>query len=400
MKDRLLVASVAVIFGATSSPAWASGNEISIEGSALLMGRAGAGRATDDSTAAIAFYNPAGMSQLHGLNVTLGATYFDMHGDAAMTTNIGGSQAGVDYLPHALAAMNAVTMSLDDRWSVGFSLAPTYGFTVDYQPSFPGAVFTSYTRTTSLAMQPAASYALTDWLSVGAGPVIELSHLETKASLPFGQFDRLYDWNAAAGFVIGAELHVTPSTVVGVTYRSEIDHDFTGARKGFLASPSSVELDNPPLVDLGIRQTVLPGVRVYGDALWLGWSAIDQTVFVEPRAGTTIVPRHWDDGASFALGADYDVTDALTVRAGASYSTDFIQNQFRFPDAPFGSQWRYSFGVTYHWSADLSVDLAYEYADLGSNRVAISPATTGGVSAVGSLPATANVVALQLNFKL
>ena len=400
MKNQLLGASIVIIFSTTSGTAWASGNEIGIEGSALLMGRAGAGRATDDGTAAVAFYNPAGMSQLQGLNTSVGATYFDMQGDAAMTSNIGGSQAGVDYLPHAVASMTAVTMSLDDRLSIGFALGPTFGFTVDYQPSFPSAAFTSYTRALGLAIQPVASYALTDWLSVGAGPVIELSHLETRSKLPFGEIDRLYDWNAGAGFVIGAELHATPSTVIGLTYRSEIDHDFSGSRTGFLPSPSSVEVDNPPLVDLGIRQAVQPGFRLYGDATWLGWSIVNQTAFVEPRLGTTIVPRHWDDGASVALGADYDLTDALTARAGISYSTGFVEDQFRFPDAPFDRQWRYGLGLTYRWSADLSVDLAYEYADLGPNKVAISAATSGGVSADGSLPATANVIALQLNLKM
>ena len=400
MKKQLFGASIVIVFSATSNPAWASGNEIGIEGSALLMGRAGAGRATDDSTAVVAFYNPAGMSQLQGLNTSVSATYFDMHGDAAMTSNIGGSQAGVDYLPHAVAATSAVTMSLDDRWSIGFALGPTYGFTVDYQPSFPGAAFTSYTRALGLAIQPVASYAVTDWLSVGAGPVVELSHLETRSNLPFGAIDRVYDWNAGAGFVLGTELHATPSTVIGLTYRSEIDHDFSGSRTGFLNSPSSVEVDNPPLVDLGIRQAVLPGLRAYADATWLGWSIVDQTVFIEPKIGTTIVPRHWDDGASFALGADYDVTDLVTARAGISYSTGFVDDQFRFPDAPFDRQWRYTLGLTYRWSADLSVDLAYEYADLGPNKVAISAATSGGVSAEGSLPATANVIALQLNFKM
>src|ERR1700737_2832924 len=98
MKNWLLGASFFVVAGLPSGIAWASGNEISAEGSALLMGRAGAGRATDDSTAAVAFYNPAGISRLQGLNASLGATYFDMDGSAALTTNIGGSQSGVNYL--------------------------------------------------------------------------------------------------------------------------------------------------------------------------------------------------------------------------------------------------------------------------------------------------------------
>ena len=166
---------------------------------------------------------------------------------------------------------------------------PTYGFTVDYQPSFPGAAFTSYTRALGLAIQPVASYAVTDWLSVGAGPVVELSHLETRSNLPFGAIDRVYDWNAGAGFVLGTwSCTATPSTVIGLTYRSEIDHDFSGSRTGFLNSPSSVEVDNPPLVDLGIRQAVLPCLRDGGGRDLARLVHRRRDVFIEPKIKVTM----------------------------------------------------------------------------------------------------------------
>ena len=400
MRNWLLGTSMLVMAGIPSDIAWASGNEISIEGSALLLGRAGAGRSTDDSAATIAFYNPAGMSALQGMNASTGLSYFDMNGSASMKTNIGGSESGVNYLPHAVAAISAATMALNDKLTVGFAIGPTFGLTVDYQPTFPSAIFTDFTRSVSLALQPVASYRLLPWLSIGVGPSIELSHLETKSQTPFGAINRLYDWNAAAGAVVGLELTPTPMTTIGVVYRSQVDHDFTGSRTGVEPSPSSLTLSQPPLVDLGLRQTVLPGVRVYADATWYGWSIFNQTVFNEPRVGTTILPRNWQDGATFALGADYDLTPIVTVRAGVAYSTNIIPNEDRFPDAPFDQQYRYSVGATYHWSPDMSIDLGYEYADLGHNRVDISAATTGGVSAYGSLQGDGNVVALQVNMAL
>ena len=66
------------------------------------------------------------------------------------------------------------------------------------------------------------------------------------------------------------------------------------------------------------------------------------------------MPRHWDDGASFALGADYDVTD-LVDRLGPGISLlDRLRgdDRYKFPDAPFDRQWwRYTLGLTYCWSA-------------------------------------------------
>ena len=143
-----------------------------------------------------------------------------------------------------------------------------------------------------------------------------------------------------------------------------------------------------------------PDLTILASASWFGWSNTQQQVIVEPAAGNTTIARSWDDGWQFSIGAEYDVSQEISVRAGASYSSDFIPTSNRVPDAPFDAQRRFGVGLSYRPAVGRSWDFAYGYNNLGANKLNLSGADFGGLSATGQLNTTGHVFSVQYNADL
>ncbi len=380
-----------------SEHAQASGNDASAEASARIVGRAGAGRTTDTSTASAAFYNPAGIVSLTGLNVSLGGGLMGFQSHASLITNIGGTSRNVGYLPIAGVGHAAIAYNLGNGLAFGLAMGPSYGLTVDYPTTWSGAALGTRTSLMTFGGQFVVSYALSSSFRIGGGPVIEQAMLKSKSMTPFGPVNRSPDTSIAAGVLLGAQWDAREGTTLGVTFRSAVMHRYDGTRSGLFPTTLATKNVSPATVTLGLRQVIDTRTRLYADLSWLGWSMTRATTIKEAGLPDTVIQRHWRDGYRISVGLDYDINQYITIRSGVAYSTNFIKKEFRFVDAPFDQQFRLSSGFTFNISTQTSLDVAYQYVNLGQNRVSLSAAATGGVSAVGKLPAHGHGVGIQLN---
>jgi len=395
---QLPVIALGFLIGA-SSIVWASGNSLTSESAARLTGTAGAGKEVLEATPVAAFYNPALAITSRGTAVSFSGTYLTGPSDFAVTTNIGGSSAGKGFLPDAFLGMAAVTHRLNPDLAIGLTVGPVFGLAVDYPDAWSAAALVTEAELRQIAVSPAIAWQIRPGLTLGVAPIIEFGDLSYDTVTPFGPISRRYDLSIAFGVLVGAYIVLPGDTGIGLTYRLSPDHDYRGSRTGLLPSSSRVSFDSPDVASLGLRQGISPDLDLLASVTWFGWSRTQQHLLVEPGAGNTVIPRDWDDGWQLAIGIEYDVNAALSLRAGFAWSNNFIDQNRRVPDAPFDVQKRFGTGLTYRAAAGHSWDVGYGYNDLGRNTLNLSPTDFGGVSALGTLKATGHVFSVQYNYQ-
>ncbi len=165
---------VFVLILSVSSTAHADGFRNPFQGAAAsAQGNAFAAQA-DDPTAI--FYNPAGMTQLHGLQNAVGVQFVSVNVNYTSPTGvktqnerpfpIGLPPPGQFFLTANLKDLGV--RALGDL-SVGLGFLNLYGFALKYPESGPFASSVTFAQLPLLDIKPTMAYKLTDDLSVGAG---------------------------------------------------------------------------------------------------------------------------------------------------------------------------------------------------------------------------------------
>ena len=131
-------------------------------------------------------------------------------------------------------------------------------------------------------------------------------------------------------------------------------------------------------IDLGLplAQTVRGSVyhelddqwALLGSVAWEDWSTLANQ-FVSTEAGSTEIPRNWEDVWHFAGGVQYRPADGWMLQGGIAYDTSPVDEEDRTPDLPVDRQIRYAVGAEYDWSETQTIGVSFVYADLGDAEI-------------------------------
>src|SRR5690554_4209480 len=163
---------------AVAAPATVMAGGFSLnEQSASQMGVANAGAVANPENATTVLFNPAGMSQLSGTNISFGAAYLDIDAEAkdgATATRISGNPVtpagrGGDIADGAWLPNFYLTHEASDSVDVGFGIHAPYGLAGDYEDDFVGRFFADKTELTAIAFTPSLSVNNGQGLSMGIG---------------------------------------------------------------------------------------------------------------------------------------------------------------------------------------------------------------------------------------
>ena len=228
----------------------------------------------------------------------------------------------------------------------------------------------------TISVEPALAVRLTDWLSVGAGPVVTYGILNWKlrADIPPGseskaKFDDLDDLKTAAR--VGLYLKPLDDVSLSVVYNSKTDFKLRGNFRGPLgaASPKfKLELPLPQFVEVSAYWQVTDRIALLATFDWEDWSEADNLEIT--LAGTTVgASTGFMDTYKIGIGANYRLTDEWLLQTGLSYDTSGLRNTDRTTALPVDEQIRFAVGAQHDLNESLTLGLSFVYVNLGDGEV-------------------------------
>ena len=380
----LLMVIVSVVFSAELCSA--SGfalYEASARGNAL----AGALVARADDPSAL-FFNPAGITQLPGLQMMAGATFImpttkvTTYSPQAVTTT---SVANTWIPPHLYATYQAT----DKVW-LGLGVFSPFGLGTEFPETWPGRYNSYKAIIQTIDVNPNIAFKVNDKFSFALGLDLIYFDLNLKRKIPSAPFTGGRDVGDIDGSLQGSTMGVGLNVALhgrpfdwlrlGLSYRSQttvsVSGDATFVRpSAFSSSPILSTLFNnttgtgsitlPDELYLGAAFYPIKDFSVEVGAIWTHWAtynALTVTYDTAPYPGgsSSSDVKNWHNVWRPFIGAEYKATDWLDLRAGYAFDQEAIDNQYADYLVPANNRHLFSVGPGFHWQK-WSLDLSYTY---------------------------------------
>ena len=384
------VVAVVLVLLFTASTSFAGGFRIP-EAGAKAMGMGFAFTAQADDPSAI-YFNPAGLTQLKGQNVMVGATYLRLDGGefTGTTPLTGGATANETQKSLDFIIPNAYYTRTTDSGNVayGVGIFAPFGLGQEYENKNTSIFRNQITLIDlmTVVVNPTIAFKINDWLSVGVGVdwMYGKAKLEKTPVAPGA--GNLYNSELEGdgnewGYNFGVLLKPTENFRIGANYRSKFTLEIKDADvnisntspaygSGLLGpTPSSTKGDAtiamPATFALGVAYTV-GKLTVEADADWTFWHSFSNLPISirnqVPTLFTTDNAKHWEDVVAFRLGVEYRVTDPLSLRAGFVYDPTPVPASTMGPELPDATKLDYVIGAGYKVGA-WTIDVAGMYID-------------------------------------
>lgn len=421
---RIAIASaVSLLAMAVSGPASAGGFEVR-EQSALFQGMSFAGAAAGGTALSSMFWNPAAAGYV-GNGITFDSSYsliiprsdltvetFDP-GTGPIPADLVGLDTTVDVASDAIVPASYMAYRLSSQLVLAMSMNSQFGLgTKPDNTDWIGQNVARASKLFSINAAPTVAYEIMDGLQIGAG--IQLQYIDLKRfrvaagppslDTPSATLDGL---DFAAGYTLGINFRPLPGTSIGVGYRSMIDHELEG---GFtlpsgVKFPITASLETPEKVTLGLRQDLSPGIRAHATVEWTNWSRLAEVPINDAPIPTTLT-FNWDDGWYFALGGEYDYSEALTLRAGVAYEISPIQDaSSRLVQLPDADRFWLSAGASYKVGSlfglinDAELDFAYSHVFVEEADFVRNPASAPFPVIAGTADSAVDIISVGLRSK-
>ncbi|MEL6422811.1 MAG: outer membrane protein transport protein [Pseudomonadota bacterium] len=403
-----------------SASAFAGGYALR-EQSTTSQGAAFAGSAAGGSLSSM-FWNPAALGAIDGtVSESHAAGFFgrtNLAADggtlnaAAAVTNA--SPFSGDIADEALITSSYYGHRLSERWWLGLSINAPFGLVTEpANQSWQGAPIARKSEIFTLNAAPTAAVELMPGVVLGAGLQVQYLSAELSfATAPTaGAPSAIYKGDdIAIGGTLGIYLTPSPTTQIGIGYRSEIRHTLDGdlGLVGGSAFPENdVALTTPDTVTVSVRHALSPRLRVMGTFEWTNWSDFDAVTLTDltgiglAPGATATIDAGWDDAWFASVGAEYDVSDALTVRGGVGFERSPIRNaEQRLTSVPDADRIWLSAGASYAATRYATIDVAYTRVLVDDARFSRSTATDPSATLEGSVETNVDIFSLSVRQKL
>lgn len=391
------------------------------EQSQLEIGRAfsgGAAAADDPSTV---FYNPAGMTELPGIQIATGATalFIDSH-----QRDLGSTITRTSFVPLglSLALPNAspisggnggnpfatvvpvpttyasVQIGQSGLW-LGFGLSAPFGLKLRYAPDFVGRYNSTYSNLLTLNAQPSVAWRVNDSLSIGGGLDVQYADVTLEGAMPpvspfvtapvvtppiggpaIGipgvsaapdTYAKLTGDDIALGWNAGVLFKLKHGLRIGLHYRSRVKHTLKGASElsGFTGAFSSFNGSTPIRSPLTLPDSITASIsfpldsktRFMATGRYYNWSVFDKLRIVFPDGTVSTKDYQYRDSWSLSWGLEHNYGGKLTLRAGGMFDRTPTNPAFLSTRIPDGDRSWLTTGMSYHLSPRLTLNASYAH---------------------------------------
>lgn len=380
----VLAAGTAIALGQAPGTARAAGFQLR-EMSAQELGLAFAGSTAQGSDLSTIYQNPAAMTLLPGTWVQADVTYVVPEVNFSGSAGFGpypysggdGGDAGEDKVVPAFYAL----MDAGQGLKAGLSINAPFGLATKYDDDWVGRYFALESEIENVVITPSIAWQATDKLSLGAG--VQFGRAEATLSsalnlsplgLPDGKSTLEGDgWGY--GFTLGMLYEFTPTTRVGLSYRSKVKYTLEGTAKisdvpglyqqlvpSLQSSDAEAEVTMPDVVSLGVYHEINPQWAVMSDVSWTNWSTFDELrVSFDDGRPDSVTEEDWHDSWFVSIGAEYRLSDEHTFRFGVAYDQSPVPEENRTARIPDSDRYWLSLGYSYTFAPDRSLNFGYTH---------------------------------------
>ena len=428
----------AVLSLTAAAPALADGFKLS-EYSSRDFGMANAGYAALASDPSTIWSNPAGLTRLEDWQVNLGAYYIYGRGEFendGSTGAFGAPLTGIeedDLFTDEVIPNLYISAPVGDRVTLGLGVNAPFGLSTEYAPNS----LTRYQAVKSslrvVDINPAVAFQLNDKLSFGLGvsaqyadatlsnainfSAVCLSQAPAPACVQAGLAPQLtegfvrvqgddwsYGWNA------GLMFEPQEGTRVGISYRSEVNHELEGeAEFGtpagaaifapvFTDTGGSAPLDLPAEAAVSLRHEV-NGAFAWNATVRATFWELDALVvdFENPAQPSSREALGYHETIKASFGVEYAPRPDWVLRAGVAYDESPTPSDERTARVPDSDRVIAALGASWTPSDAFAVDLGYQH--LFFDDAEIDSIGSGGDRLVGEFDNTADLFGVGLTWR-
>lgn len=425
-----------------------------IENGASGLGNAYAGASAVAEDASTTYFNPAGLSKLEGQQYLFAGHYISTKN--AFTNNgsvnaVGGdlSGANADGGGDSFVPSFFYVNKLNEKWTFGLGVTIPFGLGTEYDENWVGRYHAVKSEIHTLNINPSASFKVNDKFSVGFG--VNVQRIEAtlsnkidsgiyclaglvpttsvtngdcagagltgagNASTDSAQTLTGDDWSF--GWNIGLLYDISRTSRLGVSYRSNVEHNLTGTVDFTVDSGLQTVLSNaslPLLADTGISAGInLPESisisfahelnskwNVLADVTWMKWERYDKLVidFVNPAQSNSTSTPNYQNQLRYSFGATFKADSKKTYRMGLALDESAVRNaDTRTARSPGNDRLWLSLGYGYQTSETLGFDIGYTH--LFIDDTSINNTQTGKGTLTGSYEQSVDILSTQFNWK-
>jgi len=303
------------------------------DAAAIAQGNAFAAQA--DNASAV-FYNPAGMTHLHGLQTAGGMQFVSINtkftGPTGSTTTNSSPAVGLPPPGQFFLTANLKDLGISTfgDLSAGLGVLNLYGFAAKYPTNGPFATAVTFAQLPLIAIKPTVAYKVTESLSVGLGADI----FTFTGLLGEGHAERRFQAAPGSGFTSGTELELNgKGTTAGLNvsflytpWRTEEGKprlSFAVIWRSQAVLPlNGVLLANGNVVAQASTSVRLPEVWTGGVAFWpvrnlerewklevdvdyVRWQVIRDATVLLSNGGVLPSPQQWKNAITVNVGTEY-----------------------------------------------------------------------------------------------
>jgi long-chain fatty acid transport protein len=375
-----------------ASPLLAGGfNIYEFGGRGSAMGGALVARAWDGSTI---FYNPAGLAFLRGTQFYGGTTLIFPNTRFVGAFPIFSSESYKTKYAYFTPIGVYFSHKFGEKLGAGIGVTNPFGLGVEWHDNFSGRAVSRNSQLQSFYISPVIAYQITPNLSIGGGPDLVIAKVTLEKSITM--FDVPEEWkgyeigevemkgtsDVGIGFTASA-MYRTEKLGLGFLYRHSIKNEFKDGDADFtlydnLSVPNIAALiprdvlkdqnaktaiDFPNFLSAGVYYKFTKKLGVEADYMWFNWSVFKEIKldFAEDKLDQTIT-ENYNDSWQFRLGAHYELTDALSLRAGYVHDKTPQPTESVSPLLPDNTRNDFSFGLGYNFGK-FQLDLGYMIVD-------------------------------------
>lgn len=420
-----------------SSQAIASGFQLWDQDGASI-GNYHAGYAALAKDASTAFYNPAGITRIKNQQLVFGAveitSNLKYNGTIAVNTLNGNAPQSVTAQGGASAFVPDLhyVAPISDSIGFGFSVDAPFGSKVDYGRRTFIRYASVRAAVSVVDISPSLGFQITDKFSLGVG--VDVQQIKAQFDQVGVSGDNSDTDSTTKGDGTGYGLHLgglyqfTPCTRIGLSYHSQVVHHLSGTSKfvGTLADlfnggpiisqHARTNITLPAYTALSMYHQLHPKLALMGSVIYTQWGILNNLILQDlaglqgfaPSTNVIVsIPEHFRNSWNVSFGADYYLTDNITLRGGVGYDQTPTNDSYRNVQLPDNNRYAVALGGHYQASKVLGFDLSWTHLFVPSARISPPSQVTGDqivttqqITRKGSSMGGANVFGVQMTWDI